>query len=169
MKIYIKRPMFFFFTLILLLTGLLSKPVLAGAESDDSPVFSKAIEEAVYQDLLDAVKDVIKGKGINIAHTLPPSDMLGRTGPAFGIDKPILKNGEIIEFCSAKISHQLIMANPKNIILCPFTISVYELSSEPGTVYLTYRKPHVIDAGSREAVDNMVKLLDEIIEEASEW
>ena len=152
---------------LMLLVGLF---VLSGTlRASDSPVFTKVIEDGEYKEVLEAVKDVIKGKGINIAHTLPPSEMLERTGPAFGIDKPVLKNGEIVEFCSAKISHQLIMANPENITLCPFTLSVYELASAPNQIRITYRKPHVIDDASKEAIEQMVKLLDDIIAEAADW
>jgi len=141
----------------------------ANGVAQDSPVYTKVVEGAVYADMLDAVKEIIQGRGINIAHTLPPSDMLERTGPAFGVSDQVLKDGEIIEFCSAKISHQLIQANYENISLCPFTISVYELNSDPGNVRMTFRKPFVIDEASREAVEAMTDLVKGIIEEAAEW
>ncbi len=150
-----------------LLLGL-STYAIAGGEKE-SPVYTKIVEGAVYADILSAVKETIKGKGINIAHTLPSSGMLGSTGPAFGITEPLLKNGEMVEFCSAKISHQLIQANIQNIVICPFNIAVYELNSAPGEVYITFRKPYVIDEASIEATNAMVELMIEIIEEAAEW
>ena len=136
---------------------------------NETHVYTKVVQDGVYADTLEAVKEIIQGKGINIAHTLPPSDMLERTGPAFGITDQVLKDGEIIEFCSAKISHKLIQANPENITLCPFTISVYVLNSDPKNVRMTYRKPFIIDEASREAVDAMNELIMAIIEEAAEW
>ena len=148
---------------------LLALPASANGEAEKSLVYTKIVEDGNYSDTLDAVKEIIKSKGINIAHTLPPGEMLGRTGPAFGITKPILKDGEIVEFCSAKISHQLIMANPENIVLCPFVISVYVLSEDPANVRMTYRMPHVIDEASQAAVDTMNELVIGIIEEAAEW
>lgn len=141
----------------------------ANGDVHESPVYTKVVEGAVYTDLLEAVKEIIQGRGINIAHTLPPSDMLERTGAAFGVSNQVLKDGEIIEFCSAKISHQLIQANYENITLCPFTISVYELHSDPGNVRMTFRKPYVIDEASREAVEAMTDLVKGIIEEAADW
>jgi uncharacterized protein (DUF302 family) len=150
-----------------LLAGLNGLAV-AGGEGD-SPVYTKIVNDAVYEDILDAVKETIKGKGINIAHTLPSSGFLGNTGPAFGITEPVLKNGEMVEFCSAKVSHQLIQANIQNIVICPFNIVVYELNAKPGQVHMTFRKPYVIDEASIEATNAMVGLMIEIIEEAADW
>ncbi len=162
-----KRHFIRWFVALALMVGL-SGFTLAGGE-EESPVFTKIVEDAVFEDTLDAVKETIKGKGINIAHTLPSSGMLGSTGPSFGITEPLLKNGEMVEFCSAKISHQLIQANLQNIVLCPFNIAVYELTAEPGKVYITFRKPYVIDEASIEATNAMAKLMIEIIEEAADW
>ena len=154
---------------VMLLGMLISVPASANGEAEAAPVYTKIVEDGVFADTLEAVKEIIKGKGINIAHTLPPSDMLGRTGPAFGITEQVLKDGEIIEFCSAKISHQLIQANPENIVLCPFVISVYVLNTDPGNVRMTYRKPYVIDEASQAAVDAMNALVIGIIDEAADW
>ena len=158
------------FVLFSLSLGLLAAlPAGANDEPEQSPVYTKIVEDGKYSDTLEAVKEIIKSKGINIAHTLPPSDMLGRTGPAFGITQPILQDGEIIEFCSAKVSHQLIQANPENIVLCPFVISVYVLSEDPANVRMTYRMPYVIDEASQTAIEAMNDLVIGIIEEAAEW
>jgi uncharacterized protein (DUF302 family) len=144
-------------------------PAGANGVEQEHPVYTRIVEGGSYNDILQAVKQIIEGRGINIAHTLPPSEMLQRTGPAFGITQQILENGEIIEFCSAKISHQLIQASPENITLCPFTISVYVLANDPENVRLTFRKPFVLDEASREAVNAMTELVKGIIEEAAEW
>ena len=153
--------------LCFVLTGM-NSVVVAGGEQE-SPVYTKIVKEAAFEDILDAVKETITGKGINIAHTLPSSGMLGSTGPSFGITEPLLKNGEMVEFCSAKISHQLIQANLQNIVLCPFNIAVYELNSAPGEIHITFRKPYVVDQASIEATNAMVNLMTEIIEEAADW
>lgn len=141
-----------------------SNPVFAG-----SKFVNTTIVEGDYEDVLSAVKEVIQGKGINIAHTLPAGGMLGRTGPAFNIKEKVYLNAETIEFCSAKISHQLAQANPENIVLCPFTISVYVLSSDPKNVRLSTTNPFVIDEKSKEPVEKMKALVAEIIEEAADW
>ena len=141
----------------------LPKPGLAS----DSPFVTKTVE-GDFKEVFEGLKDVIVGKGINIAHTLGSSDMLNRTAPSFNIKKNIFINAEIVEFCSAKISHELVQKNPLNITLCPFTISAYVLTDDPKNVHLTYRKPVSIK-GSEEVVAQIVKLLEDIIKEATDW
>ena len=127
--------------LVLMSWMALVAPVSANGVAEESPVYTKIVEGGVYADTLEALKEIIQGRGINIAHTLPPGDMLGRTGPDFGITTPVLKDGEIVEFCSAKISHQLMLANPENVTLCPFAVAVYVVSTDPGNVRMTFRRP----------------------------
>lgn len=163
----IRKIIFFkIFLVATLLSG--SSMVLAGGDSP-SPVYTKVIEGVDYAQTLATLKDVIAGKGISISHTLPPAEMLARTGPAYGINEQVLKHGEMIEFCSAKISHQLIQANFENITLCPFSISIYVLNADPDNVRMTFRKPYVLNDASKQPVEEMTNLIMEIIQETSEW
>jgi len=150
----------------LLAAGLLSTMGLL--QAGDAAVYTRVIE-AQYEDALSTVKDIIKGKGINIAHTLPAGEMLGRTGPDFGIQDQVLISGEIVEFCSASISHKLIAANPENITICPFSIAVYVLTSDPENVHLTTRIPYQLDETSAAAVEEQQELVRGIIDEAADW
>ncbi|MCF6198095.1 MAG: hypothetical protein L3J67_01640 [Hyphomicrobiaceae bacterium] len=154
-----------FLVLSLALTLLIQgqKPALA----EDGPYVSKTVE-GKFDEVYLGLKDVITGRGINIAHTLGAAAMLNRTGPAFGIKKNVFLNAETVEFCSAKISHELAAQNPQNVVLCPFTISVYVLTSDPKNVHLTYRIP-VGSKGSEQVVSKIVKLIESIIKEATEW
>ena len=137
--------------------------------ADEGPVKTVGVT-GNFEDILESVRQAIEGKGINIAHTLPASDMLNRTGKDFGIEKNVFLKAETVEFCSARISHRLAQANHENILLCPFTISVYVLTDDPGHVYLSWRRPFpVSDTESRAAVKEMVELIEAIIREATEW
>jgi uncharacterized protein (DUF302 family) len=137
--------------------------------ADEAPVKTVGVT-ANFEDILESVRQAIEGKGINIAHTLPASDMLNRTGKDFGIEKNVFLKAETVEFCSARISHRLAQANHENILLCPFTISVYVLTDDPDHVYLSWRRPFpVSDTESRAAVKEMVELIEAIIREATEW
>ncbi len=122
--------------------------------------------EGDFIDVSANVRAAIIGKGINIAHTLPASEMLHRTGPAFGYKNDVYIDAVTYEFCSASISHKLARKHPDNIVLCPFTISVYAVSGEPGIVRLSYRIP-TGKPGSDEIVDEIVSLIQSIIDEAS--
>lgn len=140
----------------------------APAAADDSPIVTVEVE-AEFGDVLDSVKSTIAGRGINIAHVLPASEMLNRTGESFGVRENVFIEAQTVEFCSARISHHLAQANPENILLCPFTISVYVLTSDPGHVRVSYRRPYTIDPASAPAVKEIVELVEGIIEEAVAW
>ena len=120
-----------------------------------------------YFDISANIRSAIAGQGLNVAHVLAASSMLHRTGSAFGYKNDIYSNAQIFEFCSAEISQKLSRANPDNITLCPFTISVYSLAKEPGYVRLSYRLP-VGKPGAEEIVQEVVALIEKIIEDA-QW
>lgn len=136
--------------------------------AEESPVVTVQVE-ASFQDMTDAVKSSIEGKGLHIAHILHASDMLNRTGKSFGFDKALYQDAQIIEFCSARISHELSRASPENIVLCPFTIGVYVLADDPKHVRLTYRRPFVMGPGSEDSTRAMEELVGSVVEEASSW
>jgi uncharacterized protein (DUF302 family) len=122
--------------------------------------------EGDFMDVSANVRAAIIGKGINIANTLPASQMLHRTGPAFGYKNDVYLDAETYEFCSASLSHKLARHHPDNIVLCPFTISVYVVRDEPGFVRISYRIP-TGKPGSEAIVEEIVELIQSIIEEAT--
>jgi uncharacterized protein (DUF302 family) len=150
-----------------LLAPVISLALTAGlpcAVSAD-PIVTVTVEGR-FQDVSRNIRSAILGKGINIAHVLPASEMLQRTGPAFGYESEVYANAETFEFCSAQISHKLARVNPDNIVLCPFTISVYALTSEPGSVRISYRTPRG-RPGTEPVIQEVVELIESIIEDAT--
>lgn len=137
-------------------------PLAAAAED---PVVTTKVE-GDFHDVANSVRMAIIGKGINIAHELPASEMLNRTGPAYGYTSNTYTRARTFEFCSAEISHKLARQHPDNIVLCPFTISVYTLSSDPKFVRLSYRKPSG-RPGSEAIVEEVIGLISSIIEDAT--
>jgi uncharacterized protein (DUF302 family) len=131
----------------------------------EDPVVTTKIK-GDFHDVANSIRMAIIGKGINIAHELPASEMLNRTAPAYGYTSNTYNRARTFEFCSAEISHKLARQNPDNIVLCPFTISVYTLTSEPEFVRLSYRKP-TGRPGSEKIVDEVVELISSIIEDAT--
>jgi len=95
----------------------------------------------------DALVMAIENRGLVINYTSHIADMLHRTGADLGARRRIFDQAEIVEFCSAKLSRQMMEADPHNIVLCPFAISVYTLPGEPGTTWLSYRQPPGVAAG----------------------
>jgi len=150
-------------TRLLLLALFSLTPVVAVAANDS--VVTRQIQGDFF-DVANDIRAAIIGKGINIAHELPASDMLKRTGPAYGYQTNTYDNARTFEFCSARISHKLARQNPDNIVLCPFTISVYSLIQEPGIVRVSYRKPVGLP-GSEAIIKEIITLISDIIEDAS--
>ena len=132
--------------------------------ADDDIVTVKV--EGEFSDIAANVRSAIIGKGINISNTLPASDMLHRTGPAFGYKEDVYADAETYEFCSAELSHKLARKHPDNIVLCPFTISVYVVNDEPGLVRLSYRIPSG-KPGTEAIVEEVVELIQSIIDDAT--
>ncbi len=65
------------------------------------------------------------------------------------------------------ISHKLVAAHPGNMVLCPFTISIYLLSEDPDIVYVAY-KPPIADKESAEVLKEVEALLQGIVMESLE-
>ena len=61
-------------------------------------------------------------------------------GPTSG-PAAVYGNAEIIEFCSASLSRKMREADPHNIVLCPFAISIYTLLDDKNGTWVAYRKP----------------------------
>ncbi len=104
----------------------------------------------------------IANKGLVLSATLHAATMLNRTGPDLGFDKKVYKEAETYLFCKADISHKLVAANPHNIVLCPYAISVYTLTDEPGITYYSYREPYEKEA----TYAPVAELLESIVQEA---
>lgn len=94
-----------------------------------------------FADARDAIVMAIENRGLVINYTSHIADMLQRTGADIGASKQIFQQAEIVEFCSAKLSRQMMEADPHNIVLCPFAISIYTLPGEKNTTWVAYRQP----------------------------
>ncbi|SMN16179.1 hypothetical protein CRYPA_46 [uncultured Candidatus Thioglobus sp.] len=95
-----------------------------------------------------------------------PIIKIENTDKTIGI-KNIYKNAEIIEFCSAKISHELVLANPDNIALCPFKIAIYSLNSHPDQTHIVYTKLNPLDKKSIKPTAKANELILSLVMDAS--
>ncbi len=147
------------YLLLLLCAVFIFKPVLAKH-------ITTTIVEAEYQDVRDDLLDAVKGKGLNIAGVFHASEMLKNTKSVFNFRRDVYQNAEIIEFCSAGISHDISRANHLNILLCPFKIAVYNLEKDPKKVYVVWAMPEAVDDKSKKAILKIGTLIKSIIEDA---
>lgn len=120
-----------------------------------------------FDEINDNVRMAITDDGMIVSGTLHISDMLNRTGKDIGFDKNVFKKSEAVEFCSALISHKMAVVHPANVSMCPFTIAIYELNSEPDVIYLSYRRVKLLGDGKK-VEDDIVALLQNIVDESVE-
>ncbi|HHJ20153.1 MAG TPA: DUF302 domain-containing protein [Gammaproteobacteria bacterium] len=118
-----------------------------------------------FESAKDALLDAIQGRGMVVSYTSHADAMLGRTAGAVGATELVYKHAEILLFCKADLSHNLVAASPHNIVMCPYSIAVYETKDEPGVVYYSYRSA---DDSKIPAVKLIQKLLDSVVNEAIE-
>jgi uncharacterized protein (DUF302 family) len=122
-----------------------------------------------FNEVKEFLLQSIAGRGIKISGTSYISKMLDRTGEAVGSDKQIFKNAEAIGFCSAILSRQMMERNPHHIVFCPYTIVIYELAQQPGTVFIAYRRPFYSNAKANDqtlnAIDDLLSgIIGEVVE-----
>ena len=124
--------------------------------------------EGSYEDVRQDLESAIAGKGIVISGVSHISDMLQRTGKDLGLGGPIFGHAEAINFCSAKISRNMMTVDPTNIVFCPYIIAIYTLPDNDNKVYLAYRRPPPLpDKASTEALAAVENLLQSIIEDVA--
>ncbi|MGE5097545.1 MAG: thioredoxin fold domain-containing protein [Betaproteobacteria bacterium] len=120
-----------------------------------------------FEDTRDRLTMAIENQGLVVTSTAHVGDMLERTGKDLGRGAVVYRKAEVYEFCSARISRDAMEADPRNIVFCPYTISVYSPRDEPGKAYVAYRKPRPAgSARSVQALRAIGELLDAIAREA---
>lgn len=120
-----------------------------------------------FGDIKEDIEMAIIDRGLLVSGTLHISDMLNRTGPDLGYQRPVYHQAESIEFCSASVSHLMVSAHPANAAICPFTIAIYSLSAAPEKVYLAFRRIYL--AGEAEKAHQVIfELMDSIVRDVIE-
>lgn len=119
-----------------------------------------------FQDVRDTVAMAIEGKGLKITHSNYIAAMLDRTGQDLGLTTKVYEHAEQMEFCSATVSREMMKADPHAIVLCPYSIAVYQIPNDKN-VYIAFRKPPVAkDPKLKKALDDVEKLLRDIVKDA---
>lgn len=121
--------------------------------------------ESTFEDAKDDLLEAIEDNGLVISYTSHAKTMLENTAAISGVTKAVYNDAEILLFCKADLSHKLVAGNPHNIVLCPYSISIYVLADEPETVYLSFPKAPETDEKTKALTKPIEELLINIIEE----
>jgi uncharacterized protein (DUF302 family) len=97
--------------------------------------------EGAFEDVKDSVRLAIEGQGLVVKGVSDVAQMLDRTGTDVGSTRKVFGQGEVFEFCSAKVSRQMAESESASLVMCPFTIAIYTVPDKPGKVFLAYRRP----------------------------
>jgi hypothetical protein len=138
------------------------------------PVNKKhASVKGAFDDVFLDLRDAIINRGLQIDYTGHVDQMLERTSKAAGsvtengVKSPYL-HAKYIQFCSAKLTHESVSANPYNLAICPYVIFIFEARAEPGTIVVGYREPQAGPSKlSKAAFAKVAKLLNDIMTEAT--
>lgn len=136
------------------------------ANEDASPIVVYTAEND-FETTLENVKEAIISRGMIISDTLHIQDLLQRTKDDLGFKHTVYRQAVSVEFCNAKLSHQMVQADPSNLVTCPFIISVYVRADDPQTTHIAFKKPHLVGEATKVSED-IFALHDEIIQEALE-
>ena len=118
-----------------------------------------------YNDVRQDLVHAIESRGLVVSYTAHTQHMLQRTAEAVESMGSPYSAADTLLFCSAELTHKLLAANPHHVPLCPYSISVYSLVKEPGTVYLAIRAP----VKGVPVYDEIHQLLEGIIYDTVEW
>lgn len=132
--------------------------------NDPNPVVTHS-KRAKFEDVRDDLTLAIEEKGLVIDYQSYVNRTLERTGKDVGSARKLYADAQAFVFCSAALSRSTMEADPANVALCPYSIAVYETVREPGTVYVSCRRPWRSD-GSEATLKEVDKLLNGIAREA---
>ena len=96
--------------------------------------------ESEFDDVKDSLVEAIESRGMVISYVSHAESMLARTASTIG-GKVVYSDAEVLLFCKANLAHRLVAANPHNLVLCPYAMSVYALADEPARIYVGIRAP----------------------------
>ena len=114
-----------------------------------------------FDDVTFGLESAITNRGLRIDHISHVGDMLERTRADVGSDVVLFERADVYSFCSAKLSRQVMEADPLNITFCPYDIFVAQRPGED-TVTIGYR---AFPQGEMQTIQS---LIDEIVQEAIE-
>jgi len=147
--------------------------IVSAAGTGSPPAQTETVMEVTARGSFDDVKQqlvlAIENRGLIVNHESRVGEMLERTGKDLGVATRIYVRAEVLEFCSATLSRQVMEADPRLLALCPYGIGIYSLPGEVDSVHLVYRRPSWKGNGpAAQILQQVDRLLHEIVQEAGQ-
>jgi uncharacterized protein (DUF302 family) len=145
-------------------------PAIAAEKVRDTDFQVAYAVSGKYQEIRENIELAITEQGLVINNVSHVADMLATTGRDLGFSRKVYLHGEVFEFCSATLSREMTEADQALIVLCPYTVQIWEIPEKPGTVFVGYRRLPVSGTEATRAVAGKVNaLLDKIVSTALAW
>ena len=121
-----------------------------------------------FEEVKQLLQIAIEGQGLVVDHVATVGSRLERTGQDLGATAKIYERAEVLQFCSANYSRQLMGADPRLLAFCPFGVAIYTLPGETDTVHLVYRRMQAegVSAPALAALAKIDAVLAEILKDA---
>lgn len=134
------------------------------AQASDAVTYSRT--GASYEDVRLDLESAIIAEGLKIDYTGNIAGMLDRTGKDVGSNAPVYLKAEFFTFCSAKLSRQMMEADPANMSNCPYVIFIYQRAATVKDVTVGYRKLKPEGRGKK-ALEEINAMLERIVKAAT--
>ena len=96
---------------LLLAGSLLALTSISSLAQEGNSTIKSYEFEGSYEDALFDLGEALINKGLVIDNQAKVANMLNRTAKDVGATKTVYKNGEVLEFCSAKLSRNAMEAD----------------------------------------------------------
>jgi uncharacterized protein (DUF302 family) len=136
----------------------------APAAASDAVTYTRT--GATYEDVRADLEDAIIKEGIKIDYVGNIAGMLERTGKDVGSNAPVYLKAEFMTFCSARLSRQMMEADPANMSNCPYVVFIYQRAATVREVSVGYRKLAPEGRGKK-TLEEINALLDRVAKAAT--
>lgn len=123
----------------------------AGVANAQSATFYSSPEE--FGDVSFSIESAILDQGLVIDNVSHVGDMLNRTGADVGSTKELYDAADVYTFCSATVSRKVMEAHPMNIVYCPYSIFVAQLTGSDEVV-----------VGYQDYPENEMQLVEDLLD-----
>lgn len=131
----------------------------AGVASAQDTAITYTVDQD-YDDVTFGLESAITDEGLLIDAVNHVGAMLERTKEDVGATKTVFLKAEVYNFCSAKVSRDVMEADPMNLQFCPYGIFVMQTPENPDQTTIGYR---IMPEGPMKEVQ---ALLEKIVQEA---
>lgn len=118
-----------------LLSALVLSALCVSASAQDMITYDT---DQSFDDVVFGLESAILDEGLVIDSVSHTGEMLERTRADVGSDIVLFEAADVFSFCSARLSREVMEADPMNIVYCPYDIFVMVRADTPDVTTIGY-------------------------------